>query len=134
MRVVIIDREPAFLEPLVSDLESEGFGVTVVENIPNALAFIKSESVQFLLADSSVLVDHSLGNEVLRQYPLTRLIVLAAHPSLLGMIESISRGITDYLPRSQESFEELAGIILDERDRLIRWQYALLSPMFVKKG
>ncbi|MDR1081781.1 MAG: hypothetical protein LBQ79_12685 [Deltaproteobacteria bacterium] len=134
MRVVIIDREPEFLAPLVNELEGEGFEVTVAENIPAALAFIKLKSIQFLVADSSVLVDHSLGSEVLRQYPLTRLIVLAAHPSLLGMIESISRGITDYLPREAESFGELVDTIQDERERLTRWQHALLSPLFARKG
>ncbi|MDR1314555.1 MAG: hypothetical protein LBQ12_12915 [Deltaproteobacteria bacterium] len=134
MRIVIIDREPAFLGPVADELEREGFEVAVVENIPNALAFIKTKSVQFLVADSSVLVDHSLGGEVLRQYPLTRLIVLAAHPSILGMIESISRGITDYLPRAEESFGELVDTILDERNRLERWQHALLSPLFAKNG
>jgi DNA-binding NtrC family response regulator len=134
MRIVIIDREPVFLEPLVSELEGEGFEVSVVENIPGALAYLKVKSIQFLVADSSILVDHSLGTEVLRLYPLTRLIVLAAHPSLLGMIESISRGITDYLPRSPEFFGELVDTIMDERTRLMRWQYALLSPLFAKRG
>ncbi|MDR1036376.1 MAG: hypothetical protein LBT40_07335 [Deltaproteobacteria bacterium] len=134
MRIVIIDREPEFLSPLVSELEHKRFEVSIVENIPAALAFIKTKSIQFLVADSSVLVDHSLGSEVLRQYPLTRLIVLASHPSLLGMIESIGRGITDYLPREPESFGELVDTIQDERARLSRWQHALLSPLFAKKG
>jgi DNA-binding NtrC family response regulator len=134
MRIVIIDREPGFLEPLIAELEAEGFEVLVSENIPGALTAIKTKSIQFLMGDSSVLVDHSLGGEVLRLYPLTRLIVLAAHPSLIGMIESISRGITDYLPRAQESFGELVDTILDERDRLMRWQHALLSPVFARKG
>jgi ActR/RegA family two-component response regulator len=127
MRIVIIDREPAFLAPLIDDLTREGFEVTVVENISGVLAFIKKNSLHFLVADSTLLVDHSLGVEVRRQSPLTRLIVLAGHPSLLGMIKSISSGMTDYLPRHPSSFGQLLDTILDERNRLVRWQYAILS-------
>ncbi|MDR0356441.1 MAG: hypothetical protein LBJ64_12025 [Deltaproteobacteria bacterium] len=127
MRIVIVDREPNFLAPLISDLEREGFAVTVVENISGVLSFIKTQSLHFLVADSNLLVDHSLGAEVLRQSPLSRLIVLASRPSLLGMIEAISCGITDYFSRQPSSFGQLVDTILDERDRLMRWQYAILS-------
>ncbi|MDR1309396.1 MAG: hypothetical protein LBL95_05810 [Deltaproteobacteria bacterium] len=43
------------------------------------------------------------------------------------MIEAISCGITDYLSRHPDSFGQLVDTILDERDRLMRWQYAILS-------
>jgi ActR/RegA family two-component response regulator len=132
MRIVIVDRDPSFLTVLVQDLEREGFQVTVVENISGVLSFIKSNSLHFLVADSNLLVDHSLGAEVHRQSPLTRLIVLASRPSLFGMIEAISFGITDYLARHPDSFGQLVDTILDERDRLMRWQYAILSETFVK--
>jgi DNA-binding NtrC family response regulator len=127
MHIVIVDREPAFLEPLMSKLKEEGFEVSVTENIPAVMSVIKLHSIQFLVADSSLLVGHSLGDEVHRLNPLARLIVLAARPSLLGMIESISAGMTDYLPRSHESFDLLVNTILDEREKLKRWQCALLS-------
>ncbi|MDR2140853.1 MAG: response regulator [Deltaproteobacteria bacterium] len=127
MRVVIVDREPAFLAPLIEDLEREGFEVTVVENISGVLSYIKKQRLHFLVADSALLVDHSMGAEVRRQSPLTRLIVLAARPSLLAMIKSISGGMTDYLPRDQASFGQLLDTILDERNRLVRWQFTILS-------
>ena len=127
MHIVIVDREPAYLEPLLEKLEDEGFEVTVAENIPAVMSVIKLKSIQFLVADSSILVDHSLGSEVHRLNPLARLIVLAARPSLLGMIESISSGMTDYLARSSDSFSLLVNTILDEREKLKRWQCALLS-------
>ncbi|MDR2367940.1 MAG: hypothetical protein LBF58_07520 [Deltaproteobacteria bacterium] len=132
MRIVIVDRDPAYIAPLVQDLEREGFEVKVVENISGVLSFIKSNSLHFLVADSNLLVDHSLGSEVHRQSPLTRLIVLASRPSLLGMIEAISCGITDYLARHPDSFGQLVDTILDERDRLMRWQYAILGETFAK--
>jgi ActR/RegA family two-component response regulator len=132
MRIVIVDRDPSFLTTLVQDLEREGFEVTVVENISGVLSFIKTNRLHFLVADSNLLVDHSLGSEVHRQSPLTRLIVLASRPSLLGMIEAISCGITDYLSRHPDSFGQLVDTILDERERLLRWQYAILSENFVR--
>jgi ActR/RegA family two-component response regulator len=127
MRIVIVDRDPSYVAPLVQDLEREGFSVDVVENISGVLSYIKTSSLHFLVADSNLLVDHSLGAEVHRQSPLTRLIVLASRPSILGMIEAISCGITDYLSRHPDSFGQLVDTILDERDRLMRWQYAMLS-------
>jgi DNA-binding response OmpR family regulator len=134
MRIVFIDREPAFLDPVADELRGEGFEVLVVENITGALAHLKQKSIQFLVADSAILVDHSLGSEVLAHYPLTRLIVLAARPSLLGMLESLGRGLTDYLPREEESFGQLVDTIMDERSRLARWQRTILSPLFARKG
>jgi ActR/RegA family two-component response regulator len=133
MRIVFVDRDPAFLAPLVRDLENEGFDVTVVENISGVLSFIKSNSLPFLVADSNLHDDHSLGSEVHRQSPLTRLIVLASRPSLLGMIEAISSGITDYLPRDPANFGQLVDTILDERDRLKRWQYVILSDQLGRR-
>ncbi|MDR1486864.1 MAG: hypothetical protein LBT62_02555 [Deltaproteobacteria bacterium] len=127
MHIVIVERDPSFIAPLVTDLEREGFSVTVVENISGVLAYIKTNSIHFLVADSNLLVDHSLGSEVHLQSPLTRLIVLASRPSLLGMIEAISCGITDYLSREPSSFGQLVDTILDERERLRRWQFAILS-------
>jgi ActR/RegA family two-component response regulator len=133
MRIVFVDRDPAFLAPLVTELEREGFAVTVVENISGVLSFIKTNSIHFLVADSNLLVDHSLGADVRRQSPLTRLLVLASRPSLLAMIEAISCGITDYLPRDSSSFGQLVDTILDERDRLTRWQYVILSDQLGRR-
>jgi hypothetical protein len=48
------------------------------------------------------------------------------------MIEAISFGITDYLARHPDSFGQLVDTILDERDRLMRWQYAILSETFAR--
>jgi DNA-binding response OmpR family regulator len=127
MRIVIVDREPAFLAPLIDDLTREGFEVTVVENISGVMSYLKKNSIHFLVADSTLLADHSLGSEVRRKSPLIRLIVLAARPSLLAMIKSISLGITDYLPRDPTSFGQLLDTVLDEKNRLVRWQYAILS-------
>ncbi|MDR2443398.1 MAG: hypothetical protein LBE31_07760 [Deltaproteobacteria bacterium] len=134
MRIVIVDRDHSFLTPLVQDLQREGFDVTLVENISGVLSFIKTNSLHFLVADSNLLVDHSLGADVHRQSPLTRLIVLASRPSLLGMIEAISCGITDYLPRDPASFGQLVDTILDERDRLKRWQYVILSDKLGRRA
>ncbi|MDR1166530.1 MAG: hypothetical protein LBO66_11830 [Deltaproteobacteria bacterium] len=134
MRVVIVDREPSFLATLIDELTKAEFEVTVVENISGVLSFIKARSLHFLVADASLLVDHTLGAEVRRQYPLTRLIVLASRPSLMGMVEAITLGVTDYFPRDANSFGQLVDTMVDERDKLMRWQYALLSSSLGKKA
>jgi hypothetical protein len=50
------------------------------------------------------------------------------------MIEAISCGITDYLPRDVSSFGQLVDTILDERDRLKRWQYVILSDKLGRRA
>ncbi|MDR2354328.1 MAG: hypothetical protein LBF22_14455 [Deltaproteobacteria bacterium] len=134
MRIVIVDREPDYLAPLILELKKENFEVTIAENISGVLSFLKTHSLHFLIGDSSLLVDHTLGAEIHRQYPLTRLIVLAQRPSLLGMVESLSRGVTDYFPREEASFGQLVDTILDERDKLMRWQYVILGNTLGKRG
>lgn len=127
MQVVIVGRDQELLKPLVDKMEREGFEVAVVDGAAGVQSFIKKASLHFLVADANLLVDHSLGREVLNRCPLARLIALASHPTRLGMIDALSGGLTDYFPRSPEYFDDLVRTMVDERQRLIRWQRALLS-------
>jgi len=127
MRVVIVGRDQELLKPLVNKLDREGFEVVVVDGGSGVQSYIKKASLHFLLADANLLVDHSLGREVLNRCPLARLIALASHPSLLGMIDALSGGLTDYFPRSPEYFDDVVRTMVHERQRLVRWQHILLA-------
>ena len=127
MRVVIVGRDQELLKPLVNKLALEGFEVVVVDGGAGVQSYIKKASLHFLLADANLLVDHSLGREVLNRCPLARLIALASHPTLLGMIDALSEGLTDYFPRSPDYFDDVVRTMVNERQRLVRWQRTLLS-------
>ena len=127
MKVVIVGRDQELLRPLVDKLSREAFEVVVVDGGAGVQSYIKKASLHFLVADVNLLVDHSLGREVLSRCPLARLIALASHPTLLGMIDALSGGLTDYFPRSPEYFADLVQTMVNERQRLVRWQRTLLS-------
>ncbi len=127
MRVIIVGRDREFLNPLVDKLTEHGFEVMLMENSSAVLSYIKQNSIQFLLADSTLLVGHTLAREVLNRCPLVRLIVISANPSLFGMVEAISNGLTDYFSRKPEHFDDIIRTVLDERERIVRWQHILLA-------
>ena len=127
MRVVIISRDRDFLEPLIEALSREDFEVIVVENSAGVQSYLKRGGIQFLVAEASLLVDHGLGREVLKRCPLARLVALAARPSLLGLVDALTNGLTDYFPRTPQYFGAVVRTLLDERQRLVRWQHVLLS-------
>lgn len=134
MNVVIVGRDRDLLEPLINKLAWEGFEVVVVEGGAGVQSHIKKASLHFLVADANLLVDHSLGREVLNRCPLARLIALASHPTMLGMIDALSGGLTDYFPRSPEYFDDVVMTIVNERQRLARWQRTLLSGSDLSEG
>lgn len=127
MRVVIVGRDEAVIEPLVDLLVRENFEAVRVENVAGVQSCLKKGGLHFLLAEPSLLLNHHLGREVLKRCPLARLVALAAEPTLLGMVEALSSGLTDYFPRSSEYFAQVAETLATERRRLLRWQRLLLS-------
>ncbi|MGL4208613.1 MAG: hypothetical protein ACRCTY_04420 [Candidatus Adiutrix sp.] len=127
MKVIIIGRDNEALEPLVEKLTLKNFQVAILANSAAVRSYIKKSTIYFLLADTKYLIKHALPQEVLTHCPLTRLIVLAANPSLIGMSEAISNGLTDYFPRQAEYFDDIVETLLKERSRLIRWRHTFLS-------
>lgn len=134
MKVVIVGCDQDLLKPLVDKLTLEGFEVVVVDGAAAVQSYVKKASLHCLVADANLLVDHSLGREVLNRCPLARLIALASHPTLLGMIDALSGGLTDYFPRSPEYFDDVVRTIVSERQRLARWQRTLLSGSAMAAG
>jgi DNA-binding NtrC family response regulator len=127
MRVIIVGRDRELLNPLADTLSGHGFETLLMDNSSAVLSYIKQKSIQFLLADSTLLMGHTLSQEVLKHCPLIRMIAMSANPSLFGMIEAISTGLTDYFPRKPEFFGDIVRVMLNERARIIRWQHVLLA-------
>jgi|GEM_PF-2525242 len=127
MRVVIVGRDSAVIGPLVDLLARENFDAVLVENAAGVQSCLKRGGIHFLVAEPSLLLDHSLGRELLKRCPMARLVALAANPSRLGLVEALSNGLTDYFPRSSEYFNQVVETLATERRRLLRWQRLLLS-------
>lgn len=127
MRVIVVGRDREVIDPLIDRLTRENFEVILLDNSAGVLSFIKKNSLQFLVAEASMLVDHGLGREVLKRCPLARLVALTSEPSRLGMIDALAGGLVDYFPRRPEYFEDVVGFMTVERERLIRWRHILLS-------
>ncbi len=129
MRVILVGRDRETLEPLIDQLTREGFEVGLVDNSAGVLSLIKKESLHFLVAEPSLLLDHNLGREVLKRCPLARLVALDARPSLLGLADALAGGLTDYFPRQPEYFDEVVRTIVSESRRVARWRRLLLSGL-----
>lgn len=125
MRVIVVGRDQEIIQPLVDQLTNAGFEVTVLENSTAVLSFIKKTSLQFLVAEVTVLVDHRLGPEVLKHCPLARLVAFSSNSSRLKMIDGLSNGLVDYLPRRLEAIPELVKVLVQERVKLLRWRKTL---------
>ena len=129
MWVLIVERNKEFVEPLVEQLTTAGFQVKIVENASVVVSFIKETSLQFLIADETILVDRSLGAEVLGRCPLARLIALSSKPQGLKMVGALAGVLTDYFPLCPEVFPEMVKVMLYERKRIERWQQNFLGGM-----
>ncbi|MDR0881699.1 MAG: hypothetical protein LBP55_04040 [Candidatus Adiutrix sp.] len=127
MSVIIVSRDQAVMEPLIDQLSRQDFKVALAENSAAVMVMIKKGGLQFLLAEPVLLLEHGLAREVFKRYPLARLIALDPRPTLLGLAEALTNGLTDYFPRSPEYFDEVAQLMLSERQRLRRWQSLFLS-------
>lgn len=127
MRVIIVGRDREVIDPLIDRLTRENFEVTLLDNSAGVLSFIKKHSLQFLVAEASLLVDHGLGREVLKRCPLARLVALASQPNRLSMIDALADGLADYFPRRPNCFEDVVRFMTGERERLTRWRRILLS-------
>ena len=115
--------------PLIEQLTAAGFEVKVVENASVVVSFIKETSLQFLIADETILVDRNLGRDVLRRCPLARLVALSSKPQGLKMVGALAGVLTDYFPLRPDVFPEIVKVMVYERKRMERWQQNFLSGM-----
>lgn len=126
MRIIIVGREQDELQGLTDGLTEEDFEVISVDSASAVLSLLKEGEIHFLLAEASLLTG-DLAREILKRCPLTRLVALSSNPTGLGLVQAITSGAVDYFPRLEGSFDELLQTLLSERQRLRRWQRALLS-------
>ena len=107
-RILLVDDEPGFAEPLALRLESRDFPVTIAESGDEALA--KTDEAEFDVALVDIFMPGRDGLETLREIkrrrPLTEVILLSGQGTNDIAIEGMQCGAYDFLTKPLE-FAEL---------------------------
>jgi len=127
MKVIIVGRDTELMEPLTARLAAAGLTVIPAESASAALAAMSKFNAQFVVADSALLVENNLGQEILKRSPLARLVGFSDRFTMPGLIEALTAGLIDDFPRTPACLEAVSELILSEGRRLARWRNLLLT-------
>jgi DNA-binding NtrC family response regulator len=111
-RILLVDDEPGFAEPLALRLERRDFSVTIAESGDEALT--KTDEAEFDLALVDIFMPGRDGLETLREIkrrrPLTEVILLSGKGTNAIAIEGMQCGAYDFLTKPLEFAELLEKI------------------------
>jgi DNA-binding NtrC family response regulator len=117
-RVLIVDDEEKFSEPLAERLALRDYDVTTSQSGEDAVAKIKQYNYDVVVLD--VLMPGMSGIETLSEIkkikPLTEIIMLTGHATVEAAIEGMKLGATDFLMKPCET-EDLVAKIHKAHDR-----------------
>jgi len=107
IRVLVVDDEEEFVEPLRERLRMRDFDVGVAFSGEEALETLKRYNYDVVILD--VVMPGKDGVEVLREMkelkPLTEVIMLTGHATVDSAIEGMKLGAFDYLKKPTETDE-----------------------------
>jgi two-component system response regulator RegX3 len=107
--VLVVEDEQSFSDPLSYLLAKEGYEVDVVENGPDALAFVDRHGTDLVLLD--LMLPGLSGTEVCRQIRATSavpVIMLTAKDTEIDKVVGLELGADDYVTKPYSSRELLA--------------------------
>ncbi len=117
-RVLIVDDEEKFSDPLAERLTLRDYDVTTSQSGEDAVAKIKQYNYDVVVLD--VIMPGMSGTETLREIkkikPLTEIIMLTGHATVESAIEGMKLGATDFLMKPCET-EDLVSKIQKAHDR-----------------
>jgi len=117
-RVLIVDDEEKFSDPLAERLTLRDYDVTTSQSGEDAVAKIKHYNYDVVVLD--VLMPGMSGIETLREIkkikPLTEIIMLTGHATVESAVEGMRLGATDFLMKPCET-EDLIPKIQKAHDR-----------------
>ena len=142
-RVLIVDDEEKFSEPLAERLTLRDYDVTTSQSGEDAVAKIKQYNYDVVVLD--VLMPGMSGIETLREIkkikPLTEIIMLTGHATVESAVEGMRLGATDFLmkpcktedliPKIQKAHDRKAE--QEERIREAKTKDIIASPRSVLK-
>ncbi len=119
-RVLIVDDEEKFSEPLAERLTLRDYDVTTSQSGEDAVVKIKQYNYDVVVLD--VLMPGMSGTETLREIkkikPLTEIIMLTGHATVETAVEGMRLGATDFLMKPCET-EDLIPKIQKAHDRKV---------------
>lgn len=110
-KVLLVEDEPAYAEPLTYQLEREGFQVTATDDGSQALALFEQQDFDIVLLD--LMLPGMPGTEICRQIRLTSqvpVIMLTAKDTEIDKVVGLEIGADDYVTKPY-SFRELLARI-----------------------
>ena len=117
-RVLIVDDEEKFSQPLAERLSLRDYYVTTSQTGEDAINLVKKYNYDVVVLD--VLMPGKDGIETLREIkkikPLTEIIMLTGHATVETAIEGMKLGATDFLMKPCET-EDLVSKIQKAHDR-----------------
>jgi DNA-binding NtrC family response regulator len=117
-RVLLVDDESGFLEPLLKRLRRRGISAAASNSGEEALRRIETEPPDVVILD--VKMPGMSGLETLREIkqnrPLVEVIMLTGHASVEAAIEGMELGAFDYLMKPLE-LEDLLNKIQDAHEK-----------------
>ena len=103
-KVLLVDDEQQFVEPLAERLNNRGFQTGVAFSGDEAIALVEEQDWDVIILD--VLMPGRDGTETLREIkrikPLVEVIMLTGHASVESAIEGMKLGAYDYLMKPME--------------------------------
>jgi len=99
VRVLLVDDELEFIDPLAQRLDARGFAVDTAVSADLALCIIKEKELDVVILD--VLMPGKSGIEALKEIkqekPLVEVIMLTGHATVETAIQGMKLGAFDYL-------------------------------------
>ena len=105
VRILVIEDEPSYSEPLTYLLRKEGYQVSVAETGPDGLAAFERMGADLVLLD--VMLPEMSGIDVCSNVPV---IMLTAKDSEIDKVVGLELGADDYVTKPYSSRELLARI------------------------
>jgi two-component system response regulator RegX3 len=109
--VLVVEDEQSFSDPLSYLLAKEGYEVDVVENGPDALAFVERQGTDLVLLD--LMLPGLSGTEVCRRIRTTSsvpVIMLTAKDTEIDKVVGLELGADDYVTKPYSSRELIARV------------------------
>lgn len=98
-RILVVDDEPRMRESVKALLAAEGYAVTEAADGPTALAHLREDPADLVLADLSMpgMSGIDLVDRLREEHPGTAVIIFTGYGTLQTAVEAIRRGVVDYI-------------------------------------
>ena len=111
-KILVVDDELNIRLVLSAMLKKEGFDVATASDGLNALKVLKEEDCTAVITDLKMpnLDGMGLLSQVVKDYPLTPVIILTAHGTIVAAVDALKKGAFDFITKPFEQ-EELKNVI-----------------------